>query len=45
MITYKIVKGKYVFDKNGVYFSLTKEQMEEMKTLFVLIEKENINAS
>ena len=41
MITYKIVKGKYVFCKNGVYFSLTKEQMEEMKTLFVLIEKES----
>jgi len=34
MITYEIKKGKYVFCKDGVYFSLTIEQMKEMKKLF-----------
>ena len=37
MITYKIVKGKYVFCKDGVYFSLTVKQMSEMQTLLASI--------
>lgn len=39
MITYKIVRGKYVFCKDGVYFALTLKQMSEMQTLLDTIMK------
>jgi len=32
-ITYKIIKNKYIFCKDGTYFGLTKEQIKEFKLL------------
>jgi hypothetical protein len=42
MITYSIKGDKYVFCKDGVYFSLTLEQVSEMNMLFDEIYK-NVN--
>ena len=32
-INYRVVKGKYVFEKGGVYFALTPDQVREMQEL------------
>ena len=40
MITYRKLKDKYIFNKDGVFISLTEKQIEEMKALFAEIDKE-----
>ena len=42
MITYEIKKGKYVFCKDGVYFSLTLKQMSEMQDILNVIMQEEV---
>ena len=37
-ITYKKLENKYLFCKDGVYFSLDKKQIEELKKIFNEIE-------
>ena len=32
-ITYKAQNGKYIFQKEGVYFAITKEQVAEMNSI------------
>ena len=45
MISYKLVKGKYVFCNDGVYFFLTRDQISEMINVLdqiILTEKKSI---
>ena len=43
LITYKKKNDKYIFHKDGIYFSLTKEQIGEMSHLILEIVLMEIN--
>ncbi len=40
-ILYVKKKGKWLFSKDSVYFTLTDEQIKEMENIFEQIKKEN----